>query len=152
MHALIRSLVAALLALWLAMPSVGGEGGENGGGTGVWVLPNCAYLGGDPLAGTGTLGTPRASQTFPTLSQSVTLLGSGQCGHIVATIIDPVSCVPMALPVLGRSATVPASVLQGLHAANISSAHIVMIDASHNGYVIHVSFDLAASTVTFSIY
>jgi hypothetical protein len=151
MHALIRSLVAALLALWLAMPSVGGEGGENGGGTGVWVLPSSSYLSGDPLA-TVMVGAPRATQSFPTLSQSVTLRGSSECGQIVATMIDPVSCVPMALPVIGRTATVPATVLQGLRAAGIQNAQIVMIDAAQQGYVIHVFLDLAIGTVTFSLY
>jgi hypothetical protein len=151
MHALIRSLVAALLALWLAMPSVGGEGGENGGGAGVWVLPHCSYLTVDPQAG-GPLGAPRASRSFSSLGQTVVLQGSTECGQIVATLIDPVSCVPMALPVIGRSAIIPASVLNGLQAAGIPTAQIVMVDAAQQGYVIHVVIDLAAGTVTFNLY
>jgi len=151
MHALIRTFVAALLALWLAMPSVGGEGGENGGGGGIWILPHCDMLSGDPLAN-APVGTPRSSRAFATLSQSVTMQGSNTLGQVVATLIDPVSCIPMPLPVLGRSATVPSSVLLGLQAAGIANAQIVIMDAAHQGYVIHVFLDLAASTATFSIY
>jgi len=151
MHALIRTFVAALLALWLAMPSVGGEGGENGGGSGVWILPNYGMLSGDPLA-ISPLGTPRASRSFASLSSNVILQGSSGLGQVVATLIDPVACIPMPLPVVGRSATVTSSVLQGLQAAGIANAQIIMMDAAHQGYVIHLFLDLAAGTVTFSIY
>ena len=151
MHALIRFSVAALLALWLAMPSVGGEGGENGGGTGVWILPRCEFLSGDPLA-VGALGVPLATRSFSTLTHDVSLYGSSECGQIVATLIDSVSCVPMPLPVVGRNAVIPSSVLQGLRAAGISHAQVVMMDAAHQGYVIHLIIDLAAGSATLSIY
>lgn len=151
MHALIRTFVAALLALWLAMPSVGGEGGENGGGTGVWILPRCEFLSGDPLA-IGMHGAPKASRSFSSLSQSLSLNGSSECGQIVATLIDPSSGSLVPLSVVGRNATLPSSVLVGLRAAGVTYAQIVMMDAAHQGYVIHVVLDIAAGSVTLNIF
>jgi len=152
MHALIRTLVATLLALWLAMPSIGGEGGENGGGTGVWILPECQFFsGGDPLANT-VHGAPRASHCFNSLNQNLSLNGSVQCGQMVATLVEQVTAVPRSLPVIGRNAIVPASLLQSLRAAGVADAQILMIDASHRGYVINLRLDLAAGTVTLSVY
>lgn len=151
MHVLIRILVATLLALWLAMPSIGGENGENGGGGGVWILPRCEFLAGDPLANTQH-GAPRATQSFGNLNQGVSLQGSSECGQIVATLIDPGSGVPVCLPVIGRNAVVSAAVLQGLRAAAVADVQIVMMDAARLGYVVHLHIDLIAGTATFTVY
>lgn len=151
MHAMIRNLVAALLALWLAMPSIGGEGGENAGGTGVWILPRCEFLSGDPLANIGQ-GAPQASQSFGSLNQNLSLNGSVECGQVVATLVDPLTGVPMSLPAIGRNAIVPATVLQGLRAAGVAEAQILIMDAARRGYVIHLCLDLPAGTATLSLY
>ena len=58
----------------------------------------------------------------------------------------------MSLPAIGRNAIVPVTVLQGLRAAGVTEAQILIIDAARQGYVIHLRLDLAAGTATLSLY
>jgi hypothetical protein len=44
MNTLLRFVLALALGVWLAMPSLGSEGGENAGGTGVWILPRATFM------------------------------------------------------------------------------------------------------------
>lgn len=148
-----RILAAALLALWLAIPGISGdgEGGENAGGTGVWILPRCSSL---------TSNTPSngllVSQVPPIALGAMTTEArfrvSNECGATVASLFDGASGTPIALPVVGQYVVLPVSVMQGLLTARIAESDIVIIDAAHRGYLLHLSIDLVTGLGRISIY
>ena len=143
-----RTLLAVLAALWIALPSVGGEGGENGGGTGVWILPRCSALGSVPQACPGT-GQMRQ---FSRLSGDITMVVSPQCGQVVATICDPGTGVFVPLSVSGRDVTLPESVLQAFQGASVTSVKIVIADAAQNGYILTLAVNVAAQSGSLQVH
>lgn len=143
MNTTLRILAAALLALWLAIPGISGEGdgGENAGGTGVWILPRSEFL----SSGSGMQGRqPRISPiAIPNLLQDVKLRVSGDTGQCTGTLFDGVSNIPVDLPVLGQCVVLPASLMRGLFAARVPSCDMVIVDAARRGYLLSLVFDYA---------
>lgn len=142
-----RVLAAALLALWFAIPGVSGDGdgGENAGGTGVWILPRCTSIS-SGSSSLGQLTQPRvAPLAIPDLTHTVKFRVSDECGASIATLFDGQSALPVDLPVVGQYVELSAAVLQGLHAASIAESHIVVTDANARGYLMRLRIDLAAA-------
>ena len=140
MNTTLRILAAALLALWLAIPGISGEGdgGENAGGTGVWILPRSEFL----SSGSGMGRQPRISPiVIPNLLQDVKLRVSNETGQCSGTLFDGTTNTPVDLPVLGQCVVLPASLLQGLFAARVPTCDIVIVDAARRGYLLSLTFD-----------
>src|SRR5688572_13626591 len=116
MKAFRNALLALALVAWLAVPGVGGDGGENGGGTGVWVLPRASTL----TCSTGS-GVPIACESRP-ITQDFFLLLSSEVGVASATLVDACSGLPVSLPVIGTVLRVPASLLQTISHNPVPSA------------------------------
>lgn len=141
----VRALLALLLAAWFTLPSTGDDGGENAGGTGVWILPRSTYLAASVCAD----GAPREAKTF-TLAGDIVLALSSEVGEATATWIDEVAGVAVSLPVSGGQVRVPAALLQALGNAPLRQATVVIADASHAGYVIEIEV-AADGTVTVGV-
>lgn len=131
MTSLIRVLAAIAFAICLALPGVGSDGGENGGGTGVWVLPRATCL--TPPIG----AAPRDQKTVP-IQADLQMQMSAEVGVACATFIDDTSGVPMALSVTGSLVTIPATLMQSLAGLSSPSGTIVIADAMQVGYVIQI--------------
>lgn len=140
MNAIPRLLLLVGLILWVALPGVSGDGGDNAGGTGIWILPQAGSL------GTGVGGPPRAALAVPTLSQDITMKVSAECGHCTAVFVDSLSQVPVALTVTGTHIRIPAALLQSVSAAGCANANIVVTNAAHIGYAMQVIIDRGAGT------
>ena len=132
MTTLIRILVALAFVISLALPGIGGDGPENGGGTGVWVLPLGTCL--TPPGG----AAPRAIKTIGT-AQDFVMQMSPEVGTATGTFVDNVSAVPVALPVSGSQVRIPAALLQSLVGLTNPTATIVIADDAQVGYVIYVT-------------
>lgn len=150
MNLRLRFVPVLLAAVLLALPSIGDEGGEGAGGTGVWILPRPTYLApGVPAT------TPPAVASVPpvalTSGAGVALTIAAESGESTACLVDGVSGSSLPLPVSGRVVTVDRLVVQGLVASGTSVAHIVVTDAQQLGYVIQVSIDLATGSATLSL-
>jgi hypothetical protein len=135
MKTALHFLLTLWLGLWLALPSPGGEGGENAGGTGVWILPRATFLPATPQP------EVRASFVAMDLSKNVRMRVSSEVGTVVATYVDDVIGQPCALPVVGDVVGFPAALLQSLASSPTSSGSIVIADAEQRGYVIHVRWN-----------
>lgn len=144
MKLLVRSLIACLLALWISAPTTGGEGGENAGGTGVWILPTCGFLGG-PGPGVG--------QSFAVSdpSKGVRFVVSEECGAVTALAVEPLSGISTPLSVNGRDVTLPASLLQAYVAGGVHLVRVVITDAAHCGYRIDLVLPSAGSPGSLTI-
>lgn len=129
----LRILLTLALAAFLVLPGFGGDGGENGGGTGIWILPRASSC---VTASPG--GVPRDQRCFASLQSDVVMQVSSDCGSVGATSLDDLTCVPSALPVLGNSIRVPASLLQML-AASHAKATVVVMDSQGIGYTLLVT-------------
>lgn len=145
MSTTLRVLAAAFLALWFAIPGISGdgEGGENGGGTGVWILPRC-----EPISSgssqIGQMTQPRVAPfAIPNFEHGVKFRVSNECGATSATLFDGDNGTPIALPVVGQYIELPAAMLRGLHAAGVAESHIVVTDSSGRGYLMRLRIDLA---------
>ena len=152
-HAL-RVLTAALLAMWLALPGKSGEGdgGENAGGTGVWILPRCETISSNAGNFTG-LGAPRIPPfVISDLAHDLRLRMSSDCGPASALLFDGTVGLETELPVSGLTVTVPASVLQTMFSAGVASADIVVMDAAHKGYLMRLGIDLLTARGTLAVY
>ena len=127
-----RTTLAVLLALWLALPSLGSEGGGDAGGTGVWILPTAAPMHGALLNPTQPrcAGSVR-SQTGLTLSMS------SQVGPAAAVFVSASTSDTMPLSVHGGQVVLPQSLLQYL-ASSGGRGMIVVTDANQFGYVVDV--------------
>lgn len=132
MKALLRFVVASLLAIAMALPSLGGDGGPNGGGTGVWVLPAASFLSAAPTA------SPRDSHVSISTSESLQFKVSDEVGQIVALFFDELSGAPVALPINGREVTVPAALLSAMSQRVGARADVLIADASLRGYVVKI--------------
>jgi hypothetical protein len=154
MNTTLRVLAAALLALWFAIPGVSGdgEGGENAGGTGVWILPRCESI----SSGTWQIGQqsqPRVAPfAIPSLNQNVKLRVSNECGATSATLFDGENGTPITLGVVGQYVELPSSLLRGLHAAGVAESQIIVADANGRGYLIELRIDIAAATAEVRVY
>ncbi len=100
MNLIARILAALAIAICLALPAVSGEGGETGGGSGVWVLPRASCL---------AAPSPVARISSPVMAVGeITLNIDPELGPVVATMVDDMTGLPMALPVVGSQVRVPA--------------------------------------------
>jgi len=115
------------MAMCIAVPTVGGEGGENAGGTGVWILPRSSFLCA-PSAAAGE------SYTIQNFNRGLVLRVSPELGPVVAVITDSVSGVQIPLAVHGRDVILPASVLTGLVGAGVGDVSLVIFDSHQQGY------------------
>ena len=129
---LLRNLLVLLVAVCLAIPTICDEGGENNGGTGVWILPACANV-------TAPRATPRGSWTFSGAGSDVQLVVAAEMGAPSAMLVDDVSGVPVALAASGRTVTIPKSLLQALHQSSIRAASVIIMDTAQCGYVLRLS-------------
>ena len=91
MMSLLRPLVAIALAVWLALPLVGNEGGDNASGTGIWILPRATFL-----ASGMSQAAPRATKELLAIGQDVVMEVSSECGACSATFVTwyPVGSSP----------------------------------------------------------
>lgn len=135
MTTLLRNVLVLLVAAWLAAPTVCDEGGENNGGTGVWILPCCANV---PAVQLDFSQPAVAEIERPDTSADVKLKVASQVGAATATLIDDVAGVPIALPVVGRIVTLPKGLLQAM-AQSYKSGTIIISDANQRGYVLRVN-------------
>ncbi|MCA8948872.1 MAG: hypothetical protein KDE27_05175 [Planctomycetes bacterium] len=141
----VRLVVVLLAAVWLAAPSLGGEGGENAGGTGVWVLP-----GGSSLGGNGQSGN--LSREIPNLTKDFKLTVASNVGAFVATACEAGSGVIVPLASSGRDVLLPAAMLRGFRDENVAHVDIVIADSEMVGYRIRLSIPAAGETATLTIY
>ncbi|MFN9277935.1 MAG: hypothetical protein ACK6D1_11390 [Planctomycetota bacterium] len=130
----VRQILAACLFLAvLALPGIGGDGGPNGGGTGVWVLPAASYL----TANAPTL--VRDAHASVSVSQPLRLKVSDEVGDAIAVFADDLSSAPISLPVVNREVTVPAALLTAMSQRIGSQAVVVIADASLRGYIVKIA-------------
>lgn len=133
MKLLQRVLVAIALAIWMAMPILGNDGGDNAGGTGIWILPRAGFLASDsPNAAV------RAQRAVPGACQDLMLAVSSECGNCAAMFLDELSGQSVALQSVGGMVRIPASLLQALPQGDGTKAHVVISDASQLGYLMRV--------------
>ncbi len=140
MVATLRFLLALAIAALLAMPIVSGDGGENGGGTGIWILPRATFLAG------GCSSTPVDQKAVPSLAADLVMQVSTECGSCTASLVDDVSGVPVSLTVVGNRVRLPASLLQAL-GASAAKASLVILDAQGYGYSMSVSVSPASGVL-----
>ena len=97
MKALLHCLLALLAALAVALPSPGSEGGENAGGTGVWILPFCSQINTESQEEPSSL---QARLTIPVadLNRDIRMQLSSQMGQSVATCVDELTGCPTSPP------------------------------------------------------
>ena len=129
-------LPVLLAALVFALHAVGDEGGENGGGTGVWILPACAFVNSGNV---NEAETPRLIISIDDPSQDVKLRVSGQLGSPTATYVDGTTGESQSLVVDGKQVVFPSGLLQVVSSGASEGGTIVIVDAQQNGYVIRVS-------------
>lgn len=154
-----RTLLSILFAVLIVLPGIGSVGGDNAGGTGVWILPRATALSPSMVsfgAACGDvpplLGQPRETRVLAGYEDSLSIVGSGELGVPVATLIDNVSGSPIALSVTGTAVLLPASVIQQLASSGVTSASITIMDATHRGYVVKLHLDPAAQTGSLVVY
>jgi hypothetical protein len=147
MKSLSRILLALALAVWVALPGVGSDGGENAGGTGVWILPRACWLN----SGLG-MGAPRDSRVLQApLTADCAMMMSVEVGNAVATFVDTLSGVPVSLPVSGSLVRLPVSLLHALSQSPQPTANVLITDAAQVGYVIHISIDPQTGNATIRV-
>jgi hypothetical protein len=149
-----RFFACLLLALALALRLLGGEGegGENAGGTGVWILPRSERI----TSGSPALD-PNSPQrvsplVFPALDHDVGLRVSPECGEVVATLFAEPLGEPVALQVQGNLVVISASLLHNLVNAGVEESIVVILDANGNGYRLRLLLDLATSSGRVLVY
>ena len=147
MSSLLRKALVLLVAAWLAIPTVCDEGGENNGGTGVWILPACANV---PATGAQGGAPVRGQFERSDASTDVKMELASQMSSAVATFVDEVSGSPVALPVTGRIVTVPKQLLQTLKQTALTGS-IIISDAAQRGYVLGLQVS-SAGVVKISVY
>jgi len=133
MKLLPRVLVAIALAIWMALPIFGDDGGDNAGGTGIWILPRAGFLACDSPG-----AAVRAQRSVPSAGQDVLVAVSSNCGTCSATFLDELSGQPVSLQSFGGLVRIPASVLQALPPGSGIKAHLVISDATQLGYVMRI--------------
>ncbi len=152
-----RSLLSILFAMLVVLPGIGRAGGDNAGGTGVWILPRASTLSPamvsvatDPHAPISI--EPREVRLLDNLQNNLALVASDDMGTPVATLVDGVSGAPIALPVEGRTATLTATMLQQLVGSGVTTATIILLDAQHRGYLVRLNLDLTTHTGDLTVF
>jgi hypothetical protein len=143
MARVLRVLAAIAFAIAFALPGVTDEGGENGSGTGVWVLPSAACA---PVV----CGVPREVRTVPCNVDCVMRVSS-DCGHTGATFVDDMTGLPVALQVSGSQVRLAASLLQALAGAARPTATVLIVDGHQFGYALTITVN-AGGTATIRVY
>lgn len=133
MKLLQRVLVAIALAIWMALPILGNDGGDNASGTGIWILPRAGYLAADSQD-----AAVRAQRNMSGSGQDLLVAVSSDCGTCAATFLDELSGQPVSLQSVGGVVRIPAQLLQALPQGNGTKAHVVISDASQLGYMMRV--------------
>lgn len=135
MHHLLRNVLALIAAAWLMSPAPGNGGGENNGGTGVWILPACANI----MASAQDPGAAaRMNIEVPSTASDVRLQVDNSMGAASAVFVDDLSGAVIGMPVSGRLVTLPKQLLQALQHSPIGKGTLLITDASQMGYVIRV--------------
>jgi hypothetical protein len=141
-----RWLVAFALAICMALPVLGGEGGENGGGTGIWILPRANFL----TMNAGSVA-PRDARPF-SIQQDVLLQVSSEMGSCSATFMDQVSGSPVALQVTGSVVRMPAALLQLLGSMPNKTAYVTIADATQLGYLVRITVDAVTGIAVVQVF
>ena len=116
-------------------PGPGNGGGENNGGTGVWILPACANI----MASAQDPGVAaRMNIEVPSTAADVRLQVDNSMGAASAVFVDDLSGAVIGMPVSGRLVTLPKQLLQALQHSPIGKGTLLITDASQMGYVIRV--------------
>ncbi len=149
MKALLHCLLALLATVIVALPSPGSEGGENAGGTGVWILPFCSQINSGQEQGPAS--TARLTIPVTDFNRDVRLEISSQMGQAVATCVDEMTGYPTGLVVSGRTVIVPSQLMRSLSLARVNATILVM-DASSCGYCIAVQVDHATGAINLLVY
>src|SRR5689334_14836315 len=128
-----KSLLKALIALWLgllaAMPLFPEDGGGGGGGGGVWILPGSTAV----TDRTGNNSSPtlaRASRTYTDLSKDIALELPPEMTASLATMLIPSTGRQMSLPVNGHTLVLTSSLLTNLVNSGVTEADILVIDTN----------------------
>ena len=143
-----RALLAVLFAAWLAMPSVGDEGGENASGGGVWILPCAAVIDETAIHTNGS--AQRGQLAAHAVAADIRMQVASNMGTASAVLVTPLSSDPLPLAVEGSCVVIPRELLQTL-AVGKTCSRILIVDALQSGYVIDMVFDVAGSAVTLSV-
>lgn len=141
-----RTLLAILVAVWVAVPTVGGEGGENAGGTGVWILPASSFVG---MPCWGPSGPSRQLTDF---TKDLRMVVDPNCGQVLATVTDPLTAVVIPLTVCGRDVTLAASTLRAYSDAQVSSVVVLIVDSQQRGYYMTVTINTTAHSASVQIH
>jgi hypothetical protein len=152
-----RSLLKALIALWLGLlaamplfPEDGGGGGGGGGG-GVWILPGSTAV----TNRTGNNCSPtlaRAHRVYNDLTKDISLELPPEMGDSLASLLIPSTGRQMSLPVDGHSLRLSSSLLTNLVNSGVTEVDILVIDANSHGLRFTVLFDLVARSVTIYVF
>ena len=140
---LLRLLLVALTALWIAAPTTGTEGGENAGGTGVWILPACAGI---------SKPAQPATRQLTNLGRDLTMRVQSTMGSVVATACDPASGLIVPLQVSGRNVSLPSSVICGFRDAAVKRVELLIVDSRMNGYKIRMMISQNGDSATLDVY
>lgn len=140
---LLRIVLAVFLAALLAVPTTGNEGGENGGGTGVWILPRSSFLA-EIDTGCQAFRSEFTAGSLSDLQFKVDAL----MGQPTATFVSDVDGSTYGLTVVGSIVRCPKELLQvGVGARGT----ILITDSSGRGYVLLLSVDEATGLVTIRV-
>ncbi len=141
-------LVLATVLAW-TLPVPGGEGGENAGGTGIWILPRCSGM----HTGSAGLppGPPRLCGPVRDVSRDIDLQVSEEMGQSVAVLLDDGSGLPQSLPVSGQTIRIPAAMLTALAGARLG-ADVIVLDAANNGYRMRIVCDEEQGSLSLAVY
>lgn len=148
MTMLLRAFLAALLTMWIALPTPGSEGGENAGGTGVWILPRATFLCSTAVPST----PPKVEFTVASLQSDLRLQLDSAMGIACGTLIDDVVGQAISLQVAGSLAVVPAATLQSLAGTTAPHATVIIADANHLGYLIRLIVNASTNSCVVRVY
>jgi len=145
---MLRVLLATVLVAWIAQPTLGG-GGENAGGSGVWILPRAQAL----ACSSGTpLSAPRSQFTVVGLASDLRLQVSNEMGMAVASLVEDLSGTPVPLSVSGLIVEVPSAMLVAIGAQPTTEAMVLISDANQLGYVLALEVDAANDQVVVKVW
>ncbi|MBL8727002.1 MAG: hypothetical protein JNM25_01135 [Planctomycetes bacterium] len=149
MKLLLRLVLPLAVAALVALPGIGSDGGDNAGGTGVWILPRPTFLASGALESMAP--AVHGVLNIASCGSGVALAAGAEMGDFVATLIDPISGMPIALPTNGRQILLSASLLADLKLAAVE-ARIVVSDSQHLGYVLGLALDSTTGACTVRIF
>jgi len=149
-----RFLACLLLALAIALRLLGGEGegGENAGGTGVWILPRSERIGSGSPAIDPNSQLRVSPLQLSALDHDIGLRVSPECGEVVATLFAEPFGEPVPLQVQGNLVLIPSSLLSNLVNAGVAESIVVILDAYGNGYRLRLVLDFATGSGRVLVY